>query len=52
MEHHLQYLSLLKNKWLSRSFQNIDLSSLVPNLVVGNSGEDSGVSIAIRGIVQ
>ena len=27
-----------------------DLSSLVPNLVVGNSGEDSGVSIAIRGI--
>ena len=25
-----------------------DLSSLVPNLVVGNSGEDSGVSIAIR----
>ena len=29
-----------------------DLSSLVPNLVVGNSGEDSGVSIAIRGIAQ
>ena len=27
-----------------------DLSSLVPNLVVGNSGEDSGVSIAIRGV--
>ena len=25
-----------------------DLSSLVPNLVVGNSGEDSGVSIAIH----
>ena len=27
-----------------------DLSSLVPNLVVGNSGEDSGGSIAIRGV--
>ena len=27
-----------------------DLSSLVPNLQVGTSGEDSGVSIAIRGI--
>ena len=27
-----------------------DVSSLVPNLVVGNSGEDSGVSIAIRGV--
>ena len=27
-----------------------DLSSLVPNMIVGESGVDSGVSIAIRGV--